>query len=100
MPKKKPQKKINPLVIESQETLGEVRNTSASMIRLSRVKYEGNDLTFIDIRHFSRGWGGEDGDQDVFHPTRKGVQMKESDFLKLIEPLFDTGVAAPPRKVH
>jgi hypothetical protein len=52
------------------------------LVRLRRLSYEGNDHTFIDLRGFSRGYDN-DGN-DIYHPTRRGVQMKESDFLRLL----------------
>jgi hypothetical protein len=52
-------------------------------VRLSRVKYEGNDLVFVDVRVFSRGYDAED--EEVYFPTRRGIQMKASDFLKLAQ---------------
>ena len=79
--KKRPAlRKIGPLEIESQQTVAEVHTKSIEIVRLSRVKYEGNDLTFIDLRVFQRGWVG---DIEIYHPTKRGVQVKESDFLEV-----------------
>lgn len=95
MVKKKAKKKLNPLVIESQVTLAEVYTKSIELVRMSRVKYETSDYSFIDLRVFQRGWG-DDG-EEVYHPTRKGVQIKERDFEKLIQK-FQDALPAPPRK--
>jgi hypothetical protein len=81
---KKAKKKLNPLVIERQEVISEVRISSPEMIRVSRVKYEANDYHFVDIRRFWRGY--DDDGNEVFHPSAKGLQLKEQDFLKLLEP--------------
>lgn len=80
---KKPKKKLNPLVIESQTTLAEIQTKSMELVRLSRVKYEVSEFTFVDLRVFQRGW--RDGGEEIYHPTRKGIQIKERDFEKLIE---------------
>ena len=76
--------KLNPLVIERQDVIQEIRTASPEMVRLSRVKYEGNDYTFVDIRRFWRGY--DDDGHEVFYPSAKGLQMKEEDFVSLIEP--------------
>jgi hypothetical protein len=52
------------------------------MLRLTRVKYENNPYTFIDLRLFQRGYDAS-GD-DIYHPTKKGVQLKEGQFQRLI----------------
>lgn len=85
--KKGAKRKMNPLSIERQDTVREVRTTSTEMVRLSRVKYEGNDYHFVDIRRFWRGWG--EAGEEVFHPSAKGIQIKESDFIRLIETYLD-----------
>ena len=93
--------KMNPLVIEKQEVIGEVRITSPEMVRISRVKYEGNDYHFVDIRRFWRGYD-EEGNE-VFHPSPKGLQLKEQDFRRLVEPyLAEMGksLARDPNQVH
>jgi hypothetical protein len=96
--KKKAKKKLNPLVIESQSTLADIHTKSMELVRMSRVKYEANEYTFIDLRVFQRGWG-DDG-EEVYHPTRRGIQLKESDFEKLIRK-FDEALAPEPKKrVH
>jgi hypothetical protein len=75
--------KVDRLSIERQEVIQEVWHGSSETIRLSRVKYEGNDYTFVDIRRFWRGF--DDDGNEVFYPSTKGLQLKEGDFLKLIE---------------
>lgn len=75
--------KLNPLVIERQDVVQEVRITSPELIRLSRVKYEGNDYTFVDIRRLWRAY--DEDSNEVFHPSPQGLQLKGRDFLKLIE---------------
>lgn len=69
--------------IESQEILAETRRRSYEMLRLTRVKYSENPYTFIDLRLFQRGWG-DDGDEEIYHPTKKGVQLREDQFQRLI----------------
>ena len=76
LPKDKPQ-------IERQETLAETGRRSYEMLRLSRVKYTENPYTFIDVRLFQRGWD-TDGEKEIYHPTKKGVQLKEDQFQRLI----------------
>lgn len=68
--------------IESQEMIKEVQTKGFEVVRLSRVRYRDNPYVFIDLRYFNRGFG-EDG-EEVFHPTTKGVQIKEELFLKLV----------------
>ena len=79
---KQTQRRLSPLVIEKQETVVEVHTKSTELVRLSRVKYEGNDLVFVDVRVFSGGY--DDDNDEKYFPTRRGVQMKESAFAKLI----------------
>lgn len=68
---------------EKDETLSEVRVSSFEVIRLRRVKYAENPHEFIDLRLYQRGF--DDQENEVLYPTRKGVQMKESLFLKLMK---------------
>lgn len=75
-PKKKPD-------IERQEILAETGRRSYEILRLTRVKYAKNPYTFLDLRLFQRGWN-VDTDEDVYHPTRKGVQLKEEQFQRLV----------------
>jgi len=69
--------------IERQEILAETGRRSYEMLRLSRVKYAENPYTFIDLRLFQRGWDDR-GDEEVYHPTKKGVQVKEENFQRLL----------------
>ena len=68
--------------IERQEIIAETGRRSYEMLRLSRVRYEDNPYTFVDLRLFQRGWD-ERGDEEVYFPTRKGVQLKEDHFQRL-----------------
>jgi len=69
--------------IESQEVLAETGRRSYEMLRLSRVKYAKNPYAFLDLRIFQRGWDS-DSDEDIYHPTKKGVQLKEEQFQRLV----------------
>jgi len=83
MPRKKTPKKQPK--IESQELLAETGRRGYEMIRLSRVKYEENPYTFIDLRIFQCGYEFADEKEfEVYHPTKKGVQLKEDQFQRLI----------------
>ena len=73
MPRKKTAKKKPD--IERQEVLAETGRRSYEMLRLTRVKYAKNPYTFLDLRIFQRGWDS-DSEEDVYHPTKKGVQLK------------------------
>lgn len=70
----KPKRK--PPEIEFQKVIGESGAGDYRMIRQSRVKYRKNPYTFVDIRTFQRGY--DENDEDVYHPTQKGVQLLES----------------------
>ena len=50
--------------IEAQETLAETGRRSYEMVRLSRIRYADNPLTFIDLRLFQRGWD-EEGEKEI-----------------------------------
>lgn len=69
--------------IERQEVLAETPRRSYEMLRLTRVKYAENPYTFIDLRLFQSAWD-DNTDQVVYHPTKKGVQLKEDQFQRLI----------------
>jgi uncharacterized protein (TIGR02391 family) len=69
--------------IERQEILAETGRRSYEMLRLSRIKYADNPYTFIDVRLFQRGWDDE-GDEEAYYPTKKGVQIKEEQFQRLL----------------
>jgi hypothetical protein len=70
------------LKIERQEILKQVKTKSYEVVRLSRVKYIGNRYNFIDVRVFQRNMS--DDRNVVYHPTQKGVQLREDLFRKLI----------------
>ncbi len=69
--------------IESQDVLAETARRGYEMLRLTRVKYGGNPHSFIDLRLFQRGYGEADN-EEAYHPTKKGVQIKEDQFQRLI----------------
>jgi len=68
--------------IEFQELIGEMHLAGYNLVRLSRVKYKENPYTFIDVRIFQRGY--DDEGEDVYYPTKKGVQLLETRFQRLI----------------
>jgi hypothetical protein len=96
--RKRRKQKVNPLIIERQDVIEEVRFGSAKMIRLSRVKYEGNDYTFVDLREFWRGY--DDEGNDVFYPSSRGLQLKERDFVKFIDSYSARTEHRVRREVH
>ena len=81
MPRKPPRR--DKPQIEHEEILAETGRRSYELLRLKRVKYSGNPLTFLDLRLFQRGSDPETGD-DVYFPTRKGVQLKEEQLQRLL----------------
>ncbi|RKY42427.1 MAG: hypothetical protein DRP81_07645 [Candidatus Omnitrophota bacterium] len=83
---KKKTTRITKSRIEYQELIKEVRSKSYEVVRLSRIKYIGNDYYFIDIRFYQRGYN-DDGSETYF-PTKKGVQIKEDLFYKLFDEYF------------
>lgn len=82
-------KKAREAIIE-QEVLREVAVQSMYLVRLTKVRYKDNPDTFIDFRVFQRGY--DDDGEEVYHPTRRGIQMKERDFTKLVEGAFFQGL--------
>ena len=79
--------------VEKQEVIKEVprRGTSCyETVRLSRIKYFDNDDSLIDLRIYQRGY--DDDNDEVFSPTKKGVQIKEELFFKLVEDYFVKGL--------
>jgi hypothetical protein len=74
------------LKIEMEQLIKEVHTKSYEVVRLRRVKYAGNDYSFIDIRFFQRG--SDDNGDDVYFPSRKGVQIREDLFFKLVDEHF------------
>ncbi len=73
--------------IVSEEMLREVVYQGMYRIRLSRVVYDDNLDSFIDLRVFQRG-GYDDNDEEMFHPTRRGFQIAEKEWVKLVEGHF------------
>jgi len=69
--------------IEFQEILAETSRRSYEMLRLSRVKYIGNPHIFLDLRIFQRGYDFQ-SDDEVYFPTKHGVQFKEEQFQSLM----------------
>jgi hypothetical protein len=92
MPKKSsPRSKLAKRNIERQEILKQVKTKSYEIVRLSRVKYIGNRYNFIDVRVFQRDMSES---RVVYHPTSKGVQLREDLFRKLIgDDSFDALIA-------
>ncbi len=70
--------------VESEEIIAEASRRSYEIVRITRLKYKGNPHSFIDIRLFQRGYGDDDVDDEVFFPTKKGVQFREDLFQRLI----------------
>ena len=68
--------------IELKNVLSETSRRNYEKIRLTRLKYKDNPYYFIDIRLFQRGF--DDEGNEIFYPTKKGVQFKEKDFQRLI----------------
>jgi uncharacterized protein (TIGR02391 family) len=69
--------------IEFQEIVAETGRRSYEMLRLSRLKYIGNPHIFMDLRIFQRGYDSQ-GDDEVYFPTKHGVQLKEEQFQRLL----------------
>lgn len=71
--------KIKPK-IESQDVLAEAPRRNYEVIRITRIKYKENPQSFIDIRIYQ---SNRDEDE-IFYPTKKGIQFREDHFQKLI----------------
>lgn len=80
--KKKAKAKPKPK-IEFQEIVTETGRRSYERLRLSRVKYFGNPHMFLDLRIFQRGFDLKT-DEEVYFPTKHGVQFKEEQFQSLM----------------
>jgi hypothetical protein len=76
--------------IVEEKVLREVGVQSMYRVRLTKVRYADNPDTFIDFRVFQRGYDAEG--EEVYHPTRRGVQMTHADFTKLVEGAFFEGL--------
>jgi uncharacterized protein (TIGR02391 family) len=68
--------------IQAQEVITETGRRSYEILRLTRIRYQGNPYTFMDFRLFQRGF--DDAGDERFYPTKKGIQIKEEDFQRLI----------------
>ena len=72
--------------IENQGCIGEVETKSYEVLRLKRIKYFGNEYHFIDVRFYQCNPGEEENlGKEVYYPTKRGFQIKESSFRKLID---------------
>ena len=85
-------KKFNKSKIEKQELIAEVETKSYEYVRCSKIKYIGNNYNFIDLRYFQRGY-----EEDDLHPTKKGVQIKEDLFRKIILKYLDHKIGISKR---
>ena len=72
--------------IESQRVIEEVKTKSYEIVRLNKIKYFGNEYNFIDIRFYQRGF--DDNGEEIFYPTKKGVQIKEELFVQIFDKYF------------
>ena len=72
--------------IKKQTILAEVPRRNYELVRLTRVEYDENPYRFIDMRIFQRRLELNSTDEEVetYFPTKKGVQLKENDFQKLM----------------
>lgn len=80
--KKKAKAKPKPK-IEFQEIVTETGRRSYERLRLLRVKYFGNPHMFLDLRIFQKGFDLKT-DEEVYFPTKHGVQFKEEQFQSLM----------------
>lgn len=85
--------------IVSDVMLREVPYQGMYRIRLSRVLYDNNEDSFIDLRVFQRAY--DDEGEEMYHPTRRGFQLSEKDWVKLVEGHFfeilDKQIQCDPR---
>ena len=72
--------------MESEEIIKQVWTKSIEAVRITRIKYLENPYTYIDVRFFSRGY--DDEGEEEFYPTKKGIHMKEEDYVKLVKAHF------------
>lgn len=80
VPNKKSQKHKPSIVL--QEVIAETGRRNYEMLRLTRIRYQENPYTFLDLRLFSRGY--DDTGDECYYPTKKGIQIKEEQFQRLI----------------
>lgn len=64
------------------EIIAETKRRNYERVRISRVEYKDNPHSFIDIRIFQRGF--DEDENEIYHPTKKGVQFREDLFQELI----------------
>lgn len=69
--------------IEYQEIIGEATPGGYKIVRFSRVKYKASPTPHIDIRQFQRGY--DDEGEEVYFPTKKGFQVPERAFRKVVK---------------
>ena len=62
--------------IEYQKLLKEVRTKSYEVVRLTRIKYFGNDYNFVDIRFYQRGF--DDSGDEIYFPTKRESRSKRN----------------------
>lgn len=68
--------------ITLQEVLAQTPRRSYEQLRLSRVQYEDNPNTYIDLRVFHRAY--DDDGNEIYHPTKQGVHVDEEQMQRLI----------------
>ena len=74
--------------IEFQEIIAEANEGGYQPVRFTRIKYKNNPMVFIDIRVFQRGYShseDDDGEEYAYYPTKKGFQIPEREFGKVIK---------------
>jgi uncharacterized protein (TIGR02391 family) len=82
MPRKRAATKRTPPPIKLQEILAQTPRRSYEQLRLSRLQYEDNPNTYIDLRVFHRSY--DDEGNEVYHPTKQGVHVDEEQMQRLI----------------
>ena len=65
------------------EIVAETKRRNYEKVRISRIKYKNNSNAFIDMRIFNRGDWDDEGNE-IYYPTKKGVQFREDYFQELI----------------
>jgi len=89
--RKERNKRVREAIVE-QKTLKEIGLSGMYLARLTRVRYERNPEAFIDFRIYQRGYDKDDSEKEVYHPTKRGIQMTERNFFKLVEGTFFEGL--------
>lgn len=85
------------LKIDTQEVIGEVRTHTTELIRLTRVQYSGSEGAFIDLRMFRRGYHG---DEEIFFPSTRGIQIPAAVFNELVSALAVKGEPPARSEIH